>query len=405
MSLQGAVLAVVASDDARAELQAAPLRSAGAVVHCAVVNASALATLSAPGFDAAVLDVADDPDPFATLVSALGDDERTRGLPLVALPSARLTCGRLASLGFVHVIAPSDDAQLTTVIAEIVARRRVAADAAEYARGLEDRWRAAIEKLATIRSDAQAVAHDARVLCHLVIGFAANLRDGIAGPIGAMQLEHVTHILQAANDTAALLDRFGTLATAPNDLPPALGSAPPPARRTHRRAMVELADLSRSIVSLFANIADQKSIAVRIEAPQPVSLWCDALQVKQIVTNLLVNSLKFTPIAGRVTLSVRSAAPTSATSGPAARHHAEVVVSDTGPGIPVEERERVFERGVRLARDQALPGSGIGLAVVRELATLHGGSAHAEEAPGGGAAVVVRLPFDMRVRRDDGGRP
>jgi two-component system sensor histidine kinase MprB len=129
------------------------------------------------------------------------------------------------------------------------------------------------------------------------------------------------------------------------------------------------------------------------------------MQVKQIVTNLLVNSLKFTPMAGRVTVSVRSAAPTSATSGPAARHHAEVVVSDTGPGIPVEERERVFERGVRLARDQALPGSGIGLAVVRELATLHGGSAHVEETPGGGAAVVVRLPFDMRVRRDDGGRP
>jgi signal transduction histidine kinase len=405
VSLQGAVLAVVASDDARAELRAAPLRSAGAVVRCAVVNASGLATLSAPGFDAAVLDVADDPEPFEALVTALGEDERTRGLPLVALPSTTLTCGRLASLGLLHVVAPSDDATLTATVAEVVARGRMGRDTAEYARAVEDRLRTALERLATVRTDVQAVAHDARVLCNIVIGFAANLRDGIAGPIGTLQLEHVTQILQAANDTAAILDRLGAQALTHSDSPPKIGSAPPAARRTNRRAMVELAELSRSIVPLFANIAEQKSIGVQLDASEPLSLWCDAMQVKQIVTNLLSNALKFTPAGGRVTLSVRSAAPTSATSGPAARRHAELVVSDTGPGIPVEERERVFERGVRLARDQPLPGSGIGLAVVREMAALHGGTAHADATPGGGAAVVVRLPFDMRARRDDGGRP
>jgi hypothetical protein len=75
-------------------------------------------------------------------------------------------------------------------------------------------------------------------------------------------------------------------------------------------------------------------------------------------------------------------------------------VRDTGPGIPAEERERVFERGVRLARDERVPGSGIGLAVVREIVSMHGGTVRADDAPGGGAALVVRLPLDMRSRRE-----
>jgi hypothetical protein len=101
-----------------------------------------------------------------------------------------------------------------------------------------------------------------------------------------------------------------------------------------------------------------------------------------------------------VTLEVRLGAPTTATGGVGARHVAEIIVRDTGPGIPAAERTRVFERGARLARDRNVPGSGIGLAVVREMVSAHGGTVHADEASGGGAEFVVRLPIDMRTRRD-----
>jgi hypothetical protein len=124
------------------------------------------------------------------------------------------------------------------------------------------------------------------------------------------------------------------------------------------------------------------------------------MQVKQVVTNLLVNAIKFSPVGGRVRLAIRMAAPEGSSVGPSARSSAELVVGDEGPGIPEGDRQRVFERGFRLDRDQRVAGSGIGLAVVREIVAAHRGTVQATEAAGGGAALVVRLPLDMRARRD-----
>jgi signal transduction histidine kinase len=71
-----------------------------------------------------------------------------------------------------------------------------------------------------------------------------------------------------------------------------------------------------------------------------------------------------------------------------------LVVDDDGPGVPPEQRERVFERFVRLdeARARDAGGSGLGLAIVKEIAGAHGGSVVAEASPSGGARFVVRLP-------------
>jgi len=71
-----------------------------------------------------------------------------------------------------------------------------------------------------------------------------------------------------------------------------------------------------------------------------------------------------------------------------------VVVSDDGPGVPEGERERIFERFVRLDTDRARAagGSGLGLAIVSEIVAAHGGGVTVHTAPGGGARFVVRLP-------------
>lgn len=400
MTLEGAVLAVVAADRAGCEPVAAVLRAAGATVKTAVVSADALSTLSAPGFDAAVLDVGDEPERFIALAASIRADPRTQGLPVFALPSAALPSRRLAGLGPVHVVAAGSLAQLAETLSDVVTQRRTASGAAEYARGLEERLRMALERLSAMRSDAQTLTHDARVLCGIVVGFAANLRDGIAGPIDATQRGHVAQILEAAGDTAALVERFGGAARAHTELPAEMGTLSAPSRRTARRTLLDLAELSRATMQLFETVAEQRSVAIAFDAPGQVSLWGDSMQVKQVVTNLLVNALKFTPSGGRVTVTVRSVVPRGTASGPAARQQAELVVLDTGPGIPPEERERVFERGARLGRDERVPGSGIGLAVVREIVAMHGGTVRAEGGPGGGTAVVVRLPLDMRTRRE-----
>jgi two-component system sensor histidine kinase MprB len=69
----------------------------------------------------------------------------------------------------------------------------------------------------------------------------------------------------------------------------------------------------------------------------------------------------------------------------------EVRVRDHGPGIAAEDREHVFDRFYRSTDARALPGSGLGLAIVREVAESHGGTVSAEEAPGGGALLRLRL--------------
>ncbi len=400
--LQGAVLAVVAADEAACERLAAPLRAARASVSSAVAQVNGLATLSAPGFDGIVLDVGSEPERFVSLCASLRDDARTRATPLLGVVDGALSAIRLAPLALGRVVTTSDEGKLPEILATVVELRRSAFAAAEALRELEERQRVALDRLAAMRSDAQALTHDTRVLCGIVLGFAANLRDGVVGSLEEMQRSHVRQIIEAANDMAAMLDRFGGGVRAQAALP--AEPAPPlhGGRRVTRRTLLDLSELALATGRAFATVAEQKRLTLAFDAPGPVSFWGDGLQIKQVIVNLLVNALKFTPAHGRVTLSVRHSPPAHSAGGIAARTHAELAVRDTGPGIPLEERERIFGRGVRLTRDEKVPGSGLGLAVVREIVQAHGGGIRVEDTPGGGVTILVDLPLDMRARREPG---
>lgn len=108
----------------------------------------------------------------------------------------------------------------------------------------------------------------------------------------------------------------------------------------------------------------------------------DPGRVEQMVVNLLSNAAKFTPLGGRVRLSVDH-------DSKAAR----VTVADTGVGIPFQEQTRVFERFFRGAAARGVPGSGVGLAVVAELAAAHGASVDIESAPGVGTTITLSFPM------------
>ena len=105
--------------------------------------------------------------------------------------------------------------------------------------------------------------------------------------------------------------------------------------------------------------AYRKSIDLGFEsADQPVAVYGDPARLRELINNLVDNAVRYTPSGGRVTVRVRL------------RHRPELLVSDDGPRIPPEERQRVFERFHRLLGTHA-EGSGLGLAIVREIATLH----------------------------------
>jgi len=148
------------------------------------------------------------------------------------------------------------------------------------------------------------------------------------------------------------------------------------------------ADLDHEIsdaLELFAPLARARKmlLAESLDASAIVMLDRDAL--RQILLNLLDNAVKYGPAGQTITVG-------SEITGDRAR----MWVEDQGPGIPHEERQRVWEPYVRLNRDAeaSTGGSGIGLSVVRELVSLHGGRTRVETAPGGrGARIVVELPL------------
>jgi signal transduction histidine kinase len=145
----------------------------------------------------------------------------------------------------------------------------------------------------------------------------------------------------------------------------------------------DLAALTRDLAGLFGDAAERAGLTLRVESdPLPEPVWVDREMWEKIVQNLLSNALKYT-LSGeiRVTLS-------------AAKDGVVLVVRDTGVGIPGEALPHVFERFYRVpeARGRTMEGAGIGLALVKELVELHGGTIRAESTPGSGSTFRVAIP-------------
>jgi len=123
---------------------------------------------------------------------------------------------------------------------------------------------------------------------------------------------------------------------------------------------VDLADLARRTAADLAGVAAAKGVDLGLQQADPASVdgQPDALQI--LLRNLVDNAVKYTPGGGTVDISVLSGAGTVA-----------VQVEDSGPGIPPEERERVFDRFYRVAGSEAA-GSGLGLAIIKAIAERHG---------------------------------
>ncbi len=156
--------------------------------------------------------------------------------------------------------------------------------------------------------------------------------------------------------------------------------------RAYASEPLSVATLVDDVLRDHRLVLEQAEIAVeRDVAPGLPEITGDAAALRRTLANLVANAAKFAA-SGR-SLSVRAAL---APNGRAI----ELRVEDRGPGIPREERERVFEpfyRGAAAERND-MPGSGLGLSLVRHVVRAHGGLARVEGRPGGGATVVVELP-------------
>ncbi|MCM4076354.1 SpoIIE family protein phosphatase [Paractinoplanes hotanensis] len=147
---------------------------------------------------------------------------------------------------------------------------------------------------------------------------------------------------------------------------------------------VDLANATAELASVFRSAIERTGLTFEVDTPplaQPVHL--DRGMWEKIVLNLLSNALKFT-FSGGVRIAVRGEAEA-----------ATVTVTDTGVGVPEDEMPRLFERFHRIenARSRSNEGSGIGLALVKELVELHGGTITADSTFGRGTTFTIRLPL------------
>ena len=109
----------------------------------------------------------------------------------------------------------------------------------------------------------------------------------------------------------------------------------------------------------------------------PTEVIGDRQMLERALTNLLGNADKFSPSGAPIDVVV---------------HDGSVIVRDRGPGVPPEDRTRIFDRFYRADSTRSMPGSGLGLAIVAQIVERHGGTVWATDAPGGGAEVGFRLP-------------
>ncbi len=236
------------------------------------------------------------------------------------------------------------------------------------------------ELLESFNQSAMALNKQDRLRRNLVADVAHELRTPVAVLQASLEamLDGITELTPDA--VTSLRDEVLRLANMVEDL--------------QRLAAAESASLQLRLVpcdlsALAAEAAGSLGDAFRVadvalqERLTEVYVLCDATRMREVVSNLLTNSLKFTPPGGNVRLSV----------GPDEGGMAAIVVNDTGVGIPGEELPHVTERFFRGMRSAEMAaGSGIGLTIVSELVRAHNGRLDIGSQPGTGTRVTVTLP-------------
>jgi two-component system, OmpR family, sensor kinase len=152
-------------------------------------------------------------------------------------------------------------------------------------------------------------------------------------------------------------------------------------RADSQRLPVRLDELAREIVAELVPLADAGHIDLGVAAAQPATVAGDPDALRTLLRNLVDNAVRYTPAGGRVDVAVGSGVG-----------EARLTVTDDGPGIPPEERNRVFDRFYRRA-GTAPSGSGLGLAIVKAIADAHAGTVSLDAGPTGkGLSVRVTFP-------------
>ncbi len=213
------------------------------------------------------------------------------------------------------------------------------------------------------------LAHELRTPLNHILGFSDAMRQQLFGPLHERYREYVEHVHTSGRHLLDLVN--GLLDLSRIDA----GKYP------LEKEAFDLRPLAEEVVTLARHQASEKGIALALEADETLPVNADVRALRQILTNLVSNAVKFTPANGAVTVRAF-----------ARKGVLELEVQDNGPGISAPDRARLgkpYERGEAAGGAE---GYGLGLSLVRALSALHGGCLAFGDPPGGGALVRVTLP-------------
>jgi signal transduction histidine kinase len=261
-------------------------------------------------------------------------------------------------------------------------RKRLAAVRAGTAERVEGRFPTEVQPLVT---DLNALlAHQERAVSR-AHAKAGDLAHGLKTPLAILANEAERAAAEGQADIAAgireQVERMRRQIEYHLAHARAAASGATPGARAAVRESAE--GLARTMQRVHA----ERGLAIDIRVDPSHEARCDRADLDEMLGNLLDNACKWARSRVVVTSAVL---PATVAVPPEGGSHIVVSVEDDGPGIDPALRAAVLERGVRA--DEAAPGSGIGLAIVRELAELYGGSVTLDSAPGGGLSARLRLP-------------
>ena len=230
-----------------------------------------------------------------------------------------------------------------------------------------------IRQLETVRRDFVAnVSHELRTPLTSISGYAETLLSD--PPDADTARVFLTTILKNARRMQRLVDDLLDLSRIESG------------RYQPRREVVEVATLAREVWAGFQDRASSRGVSFAVEIPQDSDgalVHADPDALRQVLTNLMDNALRYTPQGGRITCRA-----TARDEG------VEIALEDTGTGIPREHLPRIFERFYRAdsSRSREEGGTGLGLAIVKHLVEAHGGRVRAESEWGQGTTIAAWFP-------------
>ena len=228
------------------------------------------------------------------------------------------------------------------------------------------------------------MSHELRTPLNAILGTTESLQDGIFGEMSAKQSDALQTVEQSSTHLLSLINEVLDLARIESG------------QIELERGPLDLPPLCESTLAFVRQLAEKKGITLEFEVSGQLPLvHADERRVRQVLINLLNNAVKFTPEgAGRVRLVGEFLEGTETSLGRGRRDLVRVTVCDTGVGIAEEDLPKLFKPFVQVdsALNRQYEGTGLGLALVKRIVELHGGSVGVESTLGEGSRFSFTLP-------------